>query len=80
MKLDTQLYQGECLPDDVLPIDLVHRAVLRMKVGDADNPPVAPAVKIINFSIGDAFRPFLNNMSSWQNYWIGFLINTISYL
>ena len=65
MKLSTQFYQGECFPDDVLPIDLVHRAVLRMKVGDEDNPPVAPEVKIINFSIGDAFRPFLNNMSSW---------------
>jgi hypothetical protein len=74
MKLDTQLYQGECLPDDVLPIDLVHRAVLRMKVGDADNPPVAPEVKIINFSIGDAFRPFLNNMSSWAK-----LLDWLSY-
>lgn len=74
MKLGTHVYQGECLPDDVLPIDLIHRAVLRMKVGDAGNPPVAPEVKIINFSIGDAFRPFLNNMSSWAK-----LLDWLSY-
>tara|TARA_R110000744_G_scaffold56588_1_gene119341 strand:+ start:11941 stop:14547 length:2607 start_codon:yes stop_codon:yes gene_type:complete len=74
MKLGTLHYQGEQLPDDVLPIDLIHRAVLRMKQGDAENPPVAPEVKIINFSIGDAFRPFLNNMSSWAK-----LLDWLSY-
>jgi hypothetical protein len=74
MKLDTQFSQVECLPDNILPVDLVHRAVLRMKVGDTENPPVAPEVKIINFSIGDSFRPFLNNMSSWAK-----LLDWLSY-
>ena len=56
---------GEFLPDDRLPIDIVHRAVVRMKVGEGATPPTAPDVKIINFSIGDAFRPFIDNISSW---------------
>ena len=74
MKLGSHLNQGEFLPDDVLPVDLIHRAVLRMKVGEGGNAPVAPNVKIINFSIGDSFRPFFNNLSSWAK-----LLDWLSY-
>ncbi|MBP2831268.1 S8 family peptidase [Aquimarina sp. U1-2] len=65
MKLNSGFNPGESLPDDILPIDLVHRAIIRMKIGEGETPPTAPLVKIINFSIGDAFRPFHSNISSW---------------
>lgn len=55
----------ESLPDDQLPVDLVHRAVRRMFEGEGDEAPTAPHVKIINFSIGDYFRPFHKNISPW---------------
>jgi hypothetical protein len=53
----------EQIPSFVLPTDLVHRAVLRMKKGDAENEPTAPEVVIINFSIGDRARAFDVQMS-----------------
>lgn len=79
MKLDSSFNQGESLPDDVLPIDLIHRAVLRMKIGEDGNAPVAPGVKIINFSIGDSFRPFLKNLSSWAKLldWLSYEYNIL---
>jgi len=58
-------FQEEALPDDKLPLDLIHRAVLRMKIGEGGNPPTAPNVRFINLSIGDPFRPFHFNISSW---------------
>ena len=58
-------FQEEALPDDRLPLDLIHRAVLRMKVGENGNAPTAPKVRFINLSIGDPFRPFHFNISSW---------------
>lgn len=58
-------FQVEALPDDRLPLDLIHRAVLRMKVGENGNAPTAPKVRFINLSIGDPFRPFHFNISSW---------------
>ncbi len=51
----------EMLPEDRLPIDLVHQAVKRIKrLGG-----IGPDIKIINFSIGDIYRPFLRNNSTW---------------
>lgn len=55
----------EELPQDKLLIDLVHRAVIRIKEGEGNEPAVAPEVKIINFSIGDVYRPFHFNISTW---------------
>jgi hypothetical protein len=48
----------EAIPEDVLPVDLVHRAVKRIFEGEGNEPAVAPTVRIINFSIGDQSRPF----------------------
>jgi len=48
----------EAVPEELLIVDLVHRAVRRMLVGEGGEPPTAPGVRIINFSIGDASRPF----------------------
>lgn len=52
----------ESLPENLLIVDLVHRSIVRMF--DGENP-VAPSIKIINFSIGDEYRPFLNLISTW---------------
>ena len=64
----------EQIPEDVLLVDLIHRAVKRMLEGDEDAPAAAPDVKIINFSIGDQMRMFVRSMSplarllDWLSY------------
>lgn len=52
----------EGVPEDVLIVDLVHKAVRRM-FEDTDEEAVAPQIKIINLSIGDPSRQFTNSMS-----------------
>lgn len=78
----------EELPKNKLPIDLIHRAVKRMFDGEGDTPPTAPMVKIINLSIGDAYRPFHFNMSAWaklidwlsEKYNVLFVISTGNFM
>jgi len=53
----------EHIPQNELPADLIHRAVIRMLEGDGDEPPAAPNVKVINISIGDHTRPYLRYFS-----------------
>ncbi len=63
-----QLFDGrweESIPEEVLTIDLIHRAVRRLFEQDGDELPVAPEVRIINLSIGDRCRPFDRAMSAW---------------
>ena len=55
----------ECIPDKVLPVDLVHRAVRRMFEGEGTETPTAPGVRVINLSVGDRSRPLDRSMSSW---------------
>ncbi|BEM40425.1 hypothetical protein SME10J_41520 [Serratia marcescens] len=55
----------EQIPTDHLPADLIHRAVVRMKKGEAGQPPTAPDVTIINLSVGDPCRMFDAQMSPW---------------
>lgn len=55
----------EAIPEDVLPIDLIHRAIRRMFDGEAGEPPVAPSVCIVNLSVCDAARPFDRFLSPW---------------
>lgn len=64
----------ECLPVDTLPIDIIHRAVKRIFEGDSGEPSTGIDVKIINLSIGDLYRPFLSNMSTWSKLldWLSF--------
>jgi hypothetical protein len=74
----------EQMPNNRLPVDIIHRAVRRMFVGDAGEPPVAPQVKIINLSIGDISRPFHHSLSAWarlldwlaHEYKVLFLVST----
>lgn len=53
----------EQLPEDILFVDYVHRAVKRIVEGEEGNEPAAPTVKVINLSIGDCLRPFSQMMS-----------------
>lgn len=51
-------------PDRLL-LDTIYRAVLRMKAGDVEGGPIAPAVFLVNLSLGDKNRPFTRPMSPW---------------
>jgi hypothetical protein len=53
----------ERAPENILWVDLVHRAVLRVVEGDDGRGPAAPTVRIFNLSIGDLHRPFVHRMS-----------------
>ncbi|MBN2296805.1 MAG: S8 family peptidase [Pirellulales bacterium] len=67
MRPNMQTWPGskEEIPEDVLPVDLVHRAVKRMFDGDGTEAASAPTVKIINLSVGDKARPYDNMLSPW---------------
>jgi len=64
----------EVTPDDVLLIDLMHRAVRRIFEGEGGEQAAAPTVKIINLSLGDAERPFDRVFSPWARLidWLSF--------
>ena len=53
----------EYIPQDVLPVDLIHRAVRRMYENEGGNPPSAPNVRVINLSVCDTSRPFDKEIS-----------------
>ena len=53
----------EQIPKEVLFVDVLCRAIRRIKEGENGEPPVAPDVQIINLSIGDPFRQLTNSMS-----------------
>lgn len=53
----------ESTPADRLLVDLIHRAVRRIKEGDGEEEAVAPSVRIINLSIGDRSQPFIRDIS-----------------
>lgn len=64
----------EHTPDDVLLIDLIHRAVKRICEGEGQEPAAAPTVRVINLSIGDEARLFDRQMSPWARLldWLAF--------
>ena len=64
----------EHTPDDVLLIDLIHRAVRRICEGEGQNAAIAPSVRVINLSIGDEGRLFERAMSPWAR-----LLDWLSY-
>jgi len=79
---------GEKIPDNVLPIDIVHRAVVRLFEPEGDQAPVAPSVKVINLSIADPVRLFDGQMSPWAKlidylsfkYHVNFVISAGNHL
>lgn len=56
-------YADEGTPNNVLLIDLFHRAVRRMVEGDGAEPAIAPTVKVINLSFGNRWQPFETRFS-----------------
>lgn len=51
-------YIYEATPDNVLLIDLFHRAIRRIVEADGNEPPAAPSVKVMNLSFGNRCQPF----------------------
>ena len=79
--------RDERMPEDVLAVDLVHRAVRELVDGGGLSEPVAPSVRLINLSIGDPNRPFdhvvtpmarLLDWLSW-NYDLLFVVSAGNY-
>lgn len=55
----------ETVPSDRLALDVIYRAVLRMKEGEGEDNGTAPDVFLINLSLGDRHRPFAGLLSPW---------------
>lgn len=53
----------EELPADELAVDLLHRAIHRMQLGDGEAAAAAPSVRIVQLAIGDQSRVFDRRMS-----------------
>ncbi len=62
---------AECVPEDELLVDLLHRAFHRMFEGDGQQPAAAPSVRIVNLSIGDPRRVFVCRLSPLASSWTG---------
>lgn len=77
--LDWRETRAESVPEDELPVDLVHRAVKRMIDGERGKPPVAPTVKIINLSVCDPSRPLITYLSPWARLldWLAWRYNLL---
>ena len=69
----------EAIPANVLPTDLIHRAVRRLFETEGGEPPSAPSVRVINLSIGDPARPLDRVMSSWARLldWLSWKYNVL---
>ena len=70
----------EVIPETVLAVDLIHRAVKRIFEGEGgDSKPTASSVRIINLSIGDFARQFdrimspLSRLIDWLSHRYGVL-------
>ena len=50
---------------DRLLVDVIYRAIRRMKEGDGEGGATAPEVFLVNLSLGDPRRPFSGPMSPW---------------
>ena len=69
----------EAIPEDVLPVDLVHRAIVRMFNGEGGEPPTSPDIRVVSLSIGDPARPFMREMSAWARLldWLSWKYNIL---
>ena len=69
----------EAIPDGVLPVDLVHRAVRRLYESEGGESPAAPSVRVINLSVCDRSRPLDREMSSWARLldWLAWKYNVL---
>ena len=68
---------------DQLLIDVIYRAIRRMKEGDEEGAATAPEIFLVNLSLGDSRRPFAGLISPWarlldylsEHYGILFLVS-----
>ncbi len=69
----------ECVPEEELPIDLIHRAVRRLFEPENGAPPIAPNVRIINLSVGDPSQLFDRYLSPWARLldWLSWKYNVL---
>lgn len=69
----------EEFPEDRLVIDVLHRAIIRMVRGTQEETPVANRVKVVNISLGDGFRPYRRELSTWAMFldWAAFEYNLL---
>jgi hypothetical protein len=64
----------EHIPDYIFMEDIIERSVRRIFEGENNELPVAPTIKVINLSVGDASRMFFNQLSpaarllDWLSY------------
>ena len=70
---------AESIPEGILPVDLVRRAVQRMYDSEGGEPPIAPSVRVINLSVCDRTRPFLGKISSQARLldWLAWRYNVL---
>jgi hypothetical protein len=69
----------ETIPEDILPVDLLHRAVRRLYEYEDGDPPAAPSVRVINLSVCDRSRPLDRMLSSWARVldWLSWKYNVL---
>ncbi|MFV8769103.1 S8 family peptidase [Yersinia enterocolitica] len=80
LKPNSQTRNGyETIPADVLPLDLIHRAVKRIFDGEGTDQGVAPSVRVINMSIGDPNIHFSGKMSAFARLldWLSVKYNVL---
>lgn len=64
----------ERMSSDRLPIDVIYRAVRRIKEGEGTTPALAPDALIFNHSVADESKPFSGRISPWAR-----LLDFLSY-
>lgn len=69
----------ERIPEGVLAVDLIHRAVRRLFEAEGEEPPIASNVRVVNLSVCDRSRPFDRGMSSWSRLldWLSWKYNVL---
>jgi hypothetical protein len=69
----------EHTPDNVLLIDLVHRAVKRLFDDDGQGHGLAPSVRVVNLSVGNHFRVFAKDLCPWARLldWLSWRYNVL---
>lgn len=70
---------SEAVPEEILPVDLVHRSVRRLYEDEGGEPAAAPSIRVINLSVCDRSRPFVRGISSWARLldWLSWKYNVL---
>ena len=73
------LFGREVFPYDKLVIDVLHQAIICMVKGTKEQIAASPRVKVVNLSLGDNFRPFNRELSTWARFidWASYEYNLL---